>query len=302
MSSMRILEGFANQHLFRLPRPVLQRSSNHPLLQSLLPTDVGWFPHARYHYCERPEGAAENILIFCVAGEGWSKINGRYQRVHAGEAMLIPRHEPHIYGSSDHLPWSIHWAHFVGIDGNFYVSQAPEEEHKLLVEKSCANRIEELFRQSYDLLTEGFLLNRLIHAAQILHHILGELFYNNPAFSPSQRTNRFRSIEPTLSYLRENIDKPLSLADMAAYSGLSVPHFSRIFRNQTGYSPKDYFIHLKVQKASSMLLLSKMTVREVAFAVGYDDPYYFSRLFKKIVGISPNALRQEARWQIDSTP
>ena len=299
MKQVRILEGFPNQHLFRLPRPVLDRLGNHPLLQSLVPTDVGWFPQAQFHYCARPEGSAEHILIFCVAGEGWVNIDGVTQPVYANDAIFIRQSVPHIYGSGDNSPWSIHWAHFSGNAGDFFMSQMPDDDHKLLVEKECRRRVEQLFQQSHNLLTEGFLQQRLIHAAQILHHLLSELLYNNPAFSPSQRTNRFRSVEPTLHYLRQNVDKPLTLNDMADHAGLSQPHFSRLFKKQTGYAPKDYFIHLKLQEASSMLLLSKMTVREIAALVGYDDPYYFSRIFKKTVGISPTALRHETRWQLD---
>lgn len=74
MNSIRILEGFANQHLFRLSRPLLERWGNHPLLQSLMPTDVGFFPNARYHFCERPNGSPEHILIFCVDGGGWFEV------------------------------------------------------------------------------------------------------------------------------------------------------------------------------------------------------------------------------------
>jgi len=301
MNQPRILEGFPNQHLFRLPRPVLQRWEGHPLLQSLLPTDVGWFPHARYHFCERPAGTAEHILIFCAAGEGWYTVDGVTHSLYANETLFIPRGVPHAYGASQDAPWSIHWAHFRGNDGRFYLSQVPEG-HKLLLERACRDRVEQLFERCHNLLHDGFLVSRLVHVTQIMHHLLGELFYNNPAFSPAQRTNRFHSIEPALSYLRQNTDKQVPLAQMAEQSGLSIPHFSRLFKQQTGYSPKDYFIHLKVQRAISLLLLSKMTIREVAIMVGYDDPYYFSRLFKKVVGVSPNALRQEVRWQIGYEP
>ena len=299
MNSIRILEGFANQHLFRLSRPLLERWGNHPLLQSLMPTDVGFFPNARYHFCERPNGSPEHILIFCVDGGGWFEVGGVRRQVAANEAFIIRQGEPHIYGSNDRQPWSIHWAHFAGIDSNFYISQIPEDDQKLLVDEPCRERVDQLFQQCYGLLTEGFVLNRIVHVAQIFQHLLSELFYNNSAFLPSQRTNRFRNIRPTLNFLRQNIDKSLTLTDMAIYTGLSVPHFSRIFKNQTGYSPMDYFIHLKVQKASSLLLLSKMTVREIAATVGYDDPYYFSRLFKKVVGSSPNAVREETHWHMD---
>ena len=293
MNGIRILEGFANQHLFRLPRPVLNRWSNHPLLQSLMPTDIGWFPHARYHYCEREQGAPEHILIFCVDGEGWFEIDGEKTAVSPNQAFFIPQNVPHAYGSAVDAPWSIHWTHFVGTESNFYVNQVPDDDRRLLVDESCCIRLEQLFQQCYEVLTEGFVLNKLIHAAKIMHHLFGELFYNNLAFSAYQRTNRFRSIEPTLRYLRENIHQSLSLTDIANNAGLSKPHLSRIFKNQTGYSPMDYFIHLKVQKASSLLVVTNMTVREIALLVGYEDPYYFSRLFKKVVGVSPSFVRHQ---------
>jgi len=258
-----------------------------------MPTDVGWFPQARYHYCERPNGVSEHILIFCVAGEGWIEMDGVAQTICANQAVFIPRYAPHAYGSSIESPWTIHWVHFVGVEGNFYVSQVPEDDHRLLVDAQCSQRLEALFEQCYEGLLEGFVLNRLIHAAKILHHLLGELLYNNPAFSPFQRTNRFRSVEPTLRYLRQNIDHSLTLTDMADHANLSKPHFSRIFKDQTGYSPMDYFIHMKIQRASSLLVLTDMTVREIALTVGYEDPYYFSRLFKKVIGLSPSAVRDQ---------
>ena len=59
--SVRIREGFRGQILYVIPRTMLQQLAAHPLLHSMLPTDIGWYPEARYHYCERPEGAAEHI-------------------------------------------------------------------------------------------------------------------------------------------------------------------------------------------------------------------------------------------------
>jgi AraC-like DNA-binding protein len=190
-------------------------------------------------------------------------------------------------------PWSLRWAHFIGIEGMYYLSQAPADGQGVLLDEQCRLQVETLFDQCYHVLMDGFVLNRLIHAAKILHHLLSELFFNNQAFSATQRTNHFRSIEPTLRYLRENMHAMLTLDDMANHAGLSKSHFSRIFRNQTGYSPVEYFIHLKVQKALSLLVLTNLPVQEIALMVGYADPYYFSRLFKKIVGVSPTASRLE---------
>jgi YesN/AraC family two-component response regulator len=59
-----------------------------------------------------------------------------------------------------------------------------------------------------------------------------------------------------------------------------------------GYSPKDYFIHLKVQRACGLLSRSDKTIHEIAYEMRYSDPYYFSRLFKKVIGISPRRYRE----------
>src|SRR5258708_15980359 len=98
MSSIRIREGFSGQMQWVIPKSILERWSTHPMLQSLVPTDIGWYPTARYHYRERESGTDEHILIFCVAGEGWIEIAGRPLSVKKDEALLIPRGAAHIYG------------------------------------------------------------------------------------------------------------------------------------------------------------------------------------------------------------
>lgn len=74
-------------------------------------------------------------------------------------------------------------------------------------------------------------------------------------------------------------------------AGLSVPHYSALFRRRTGYAPMDYFLRLKIQRAGQLLDTSALRVAEVASEVGCDDAFYFSRLFKKITGQSPRDYR-----------
>jgi AraC-like DNA-binding protein len=78
---------------------------------------------------------------------------------------------------------------------------------------------------------------------------------------------------------------------MAKKINLSASHFSSLFRKATGMSPLDYFIHLKLQKACLLLYSTETKVKKVAGAIGYDDPYYFSRLFKKHMKLSPEQYR-----------
>ena len=158
--------------------------------------------------------------------------------------------------------------------------------------RQCRATIERLFQESYESFVGGFVQHRLIYCAQILHHLLGTLFFNNAAFSPAQRSSRFHSLETTLAWMQQHVQQSLTLVEMADHAGLSSSHFSTLFKQQTGYSPMDYFIHLKIQHASALLALTDKSVHEIAYEIGYQDPYYFSRIFKKVMGVSPQRYRE----------
>lgn len=292
MMAIRLREGFVGQKQWVIPKATLSQWITHPILQPLTPTDIGWFPHARYHYREREQGAEQHILIFCRAGSGWYEIDGERREIGVDEALIIPRGVPHCYGASEDDPWSIQWVHFVGTEADFFIYHLPSHEYCLSVDPKCAARIETLFEESYASFVGGFVLHRLVYCAQVVHHLLGSLFFNNTAFSPTLRTSDFHSVEPTLAFLHANIARSLTLSEMAKHAGLSASHFSYLFKQQTGYSPVDYFIHLKMQHACALLSLTKKPIHEIGGEVGYDDPYYFSRLFKKVMGVSPRDYRE----------
>lgn len=98
-------------------------------------------------------------------------------------------------------------------------------------------------------------------------------------------------INNTILYMQSELHRQLTVEEMALKQGLSTSHFSKLFRKSTGMPPLDYFIHLKLQKACLLLYSSDMKIKNVATEIGYDDPYYFSRLFKKYMMVSPDQYR-----------
>jgi AraC-like DNA-binding protein len=73
--------------------------------------------------------------------------------------------------------------------------------------------------------------------------------------------------------------------------GLSKQHVIHLFNREAGFSPIDYFLRMKMQRAARMLDLTNLTVKDISGSVGITDPYYFSRLFKKVMGYSPTDYR-----------
>ena len=107
------------------------------------------------------------------------------------------------------------------------------------------------------------------------------------------------SISLCVNYLQKHIDKPLSLHDIANAVNLSVSHFAAIFKKSTGFSIIEYFNHLKTQKACQYLQFTDLRINEIADRLGIEDPYYFSRMFTKIVGIlliNTRSRRNDIHW------
>lgn len=92
-------------------------------------------------------------------------------------------------------------------------------------------------------------------------------------------------------YVSEHLAEPITLADLAAYTGFSATHLTRLVRGQWGVPPMRYVARLRIARAADLLTVSPLSVAEVARAVGFVDPYHFSRRFKQITGHAPMHYR-----------
>jgi transcriptional regulator GlxA family with amidase domain len=110
-----------------------------------------------------------------------------------------------------------------------------------------------------------------------------------------QRTPGSRSrlaetrIHKVLALMREDLAHPWTLEELARAAHLSAAHFSELCRLQTGMPPLGLLIRLRLQRAMDLLQQGNHNVAEAGAAVGYDDPFYFSRLFRKHMGVPPSA-------------
>ena len=100
-----------------------------------------------------------------------------------------------------------------------------------------------------------------------------------------------RRIEQSIAYMREHLDQPLPVAKLAALANVSPSHFFALFKRRTGCAPMDYFTHLRMQHACRLLGATSASVKEVAAALGYEDPFYFSRVFKLVNRVPPSQYR-----------
>jgi len=285
-------EGFEGQEMFVIPRPILAEARRHPLVRGLFPTDIGWYPKARYHYRDRINGAPEDHLMMCLDGNGYVVVNEKKSHLRAGELLIIPRNCRHTYWAAEDEPWSIYWMHFRGEDSSYYVDRIPQVAEPVAIDKAAQSEAIRLFRDCLETLEGGYTLPTLIYAAQSAKHILSVLLFRNSVLPMKQRSESQRlDCDAVIEYMRSRLHEAVRLEEFAREASLSVSHFSEMFRDQVHQSPMSYFTQLKIRAACRLLDLTRKPVKVVAMETGYTDPYYFSRVFKKVMGISPDKYR-----------
>jgi AraC-like DNA-binding protein len=288
-------EGFQGQKAIVLPRKIINDLCvKSQIMKGIHITDIGYYPKAKHHFRERLHGSDQNILIYCVEGKGSATVNKKKYQLTPDSFLIIPANTAHRYAADENDSWTIYWLHFKGDNAKPIVDAMLSQinGHHGLVNFQ-QNRIS-LFQDIYYSLERGYGNDNLCYASMCLWHYLSSFIYNDKFnISENKQSIVKDAVELSINYMQENLSRMLLLNNIAGSVNLSIPHFSAIFRKKTGFSPIEYFIHLKAQKACQYLLFTDLRIKEIAEKLGIDDPYYFSRMFHKLMGISPNQYRKK---------
>jgi transcriptional regulator GlxA family with amidase domain len=114
-------------------------------------------------------------------------------------------------------------------------------------------------------------------------------------------TEVIHNIGHSIEFMRAHLHEPLQVSTLAAVASVSSSHFFAMFKRLTGRAPIEFFISLRMQRACELLDETSLSVKEVAAILGYDDQFYFSRVFKLATGVPPTqyrALADAARFAI----
>lgn len=290
----KIKEGFKGERFISLPDDLLAKYSKDPIIGNLYIRKIGFFPHVKYHYVQKENGCDYSMLIYCIDGEGWYKINDKTYPVRKNEYIIIPEGVPYSFGADNDEPWSIYWLHFKGKLSKYFapVSTKPKE-----ISPSDNSRVQErlqMFEEIYRCFSMGYIKEYMMYSSLNLYAFLSSFVlleqYRSFASSPEQHLSFSAKV---IHYMQENIQHNLSLEQLSSYFRYSPSHLSMLFQKETGVSPISYFLRLKIQKACQYIELTDMKLNEIAMILGFEEPAYFSRLFTKIMGMSPSAYRKK---------
>lgn len=290
-------DGFNGERALVLPQPIVHEMEKDPLSSMLHITDIGYYPKAISHFRERKEPINQHVFIYCIKGKGWFCLEQQKYTMTENQYVILPAGSAHSYGADDSDPWTIYWIHFKGKLSSRFIQQPVRPlELKPGVCSRISNRIE-LFEEIFHTLEMGYSHENLLYACSVFHHYLGSLYYLQQYRNVGGPGNTEHTdlIATAIHYMKENLEKKLTVADLAKYIGYSPSHFSSLFEKRTGYAPLTYFNHLKIQQACALLDFSNMKINQICYKIGIEDPYYFSRLFSKIMEMSPSEYKKQKK-------
>lgn len=288
----KVQEGFPSQVLERIPLDLVGRMKELPICRNLYVTDIGHFPEAVQHHVPRPDGFPHFIFIYCVGGHGWCRVYDSDWKVERDQAILIPANQPHEYGSAEGQSWRIYWIHFNGSDAPEIFRQMHENPGMPLIYLPRPDPILAAFDDTLRLYHTRDSASSLIAMSGSCINMLSLVIHGKRSI-----THRTRAVEEriyqSIRSMKETIREPLTLQQLASNACVSVPHFCLLFRKLSGTTPIQMYTQLRIQKACDLLNTTDLLVKDIAEETGFSDPYYFSRTFRKTMGVSPQRYRDE---------
>jgi len=226
-------------------------------------------------------------LYHPVSGQAWVEIGGEITRLRAGQVYLIPPHVKVSYGTSSKI--DIEWLHF-RLQSSLLDIRLGSLPKVHLFNQAVTARWTPVCR-----LIERFMREPSVNDAFRIHAMLLELLgltlARLPQENPQTRLAHER-LAPALQYLDDQAVKHPSLDEIARTIHLSPEHFHRLFRTIFYTTPYQYAHARRMALAKRLLSEGLVSVKEVAERCGYDDPFYFSRVFHRYFGTSPGRVRR----------
>lgn len=278
------------EHDIRLFIPIflLKKLQAHPLTQGLYPISLG-YAQQESRFKIKQQASQQYFLFYCQSGQANLQIEQKKKSIKRGDIVLISPDQAFNYQADESSDHSVYWINFTGSLAENFAQRLLMKMDDGSANVGMLSNIVTDFDNLLALGQRGYTATNVIHGVHVLQQALSflALQLRLSAFKGSSNFD----LEAVETLMRNNLHQELNLDTLAHYSQLSKYHFSKKFKELTDTSPIQHFINMKIQQACIRLDNSHDAIKQIAEELGYNDPYYFSRLFKKTVGMSPKQYR-----------
>lgn len=237
------------------------------------------------------ENLASYLFFLVESGEGSLEYDGRQYALHPGDCIFIDCRRPYSQRSSEKL-WTLKWVHFYGSNmGGIYEKYVERGGHPCFHPQNLS-AFEELHTQLFALADSSIYIRDM----KIFEKLTGLLsLLMEESWHPERKTASAsckRDLQTLKEYLDNHYTEKISLDDLAQQFFINKFYLTRIFKEQFGVTVNTYLLQMRITRAKQLLRFSDMTIEKIGQECGMNDANYFSRMFKKIEGVSPGEYRR----------
>jgi AraC-like DNA-binding protein len=238
-------------------------------------------------------------IVYIPFGEGKLECGAKRSEIKAGTVFLLFPGVPHAYCPNPATGWVEYWVGFCG------------PHFDTLLRSGIIGPDQALYRPGYQASLIGSFLSIFelagsqapLYQPRICSEILNLLAETLSLDRLSRQQDRGQAVvEQAKAYIEANIRADFDLESLGATLKVSLPQMNEVFKAYTGMTPYQYCIHAKINRAKEILASGETSVKQIAWQVGFEDPYYFSRLFRKKTGRCPRDFIGEARVRSSPPP
>ena len=236
--------------------------------------NFSWGPALRNHH----------IIHFVASGKGKYIIDDQEYELSVGDGFYCPPNKVVYYVSDKNEPWEYYWIGFGGVDASWLLGAAGLSLNNPIFHCENIKAVTNSFLDVYN--ANGSELYNEIEMSGNLYKCLSAIIKeSSDNYGKHRRSADY--IDISIRYIEHNYSRPISVNDIANSTGVSRSHLYRLFMQELNITPNEYLIQYRISNACKLLRESNINISEAAYSSGFSDPLYFSRVFKKLKGVTP---------------
>lgn len=222
------------------------------------------------------------LVLFVLDGEMLLRQDGMELRAKGGELLLVDCYRQHEYAALQDTHTL--WVHFDGANSRELFQELKQQRgQKQKYGQEMLETVQGIVKGVSEAAPESELSIQL-------HALVCRLFAGSSV--PEQANTRGRQIAKGKEYMKQHLEEPIAIEEIAEHVSMSVSYFTKVFREMTGFSPYEYLLRLRLEQAKELLLQTELSVGEIAYRSGFHSDSNFIYFFKKETGISPLKFRR----------
>jgi AraC-like DNA-binding protein len=264
------------------------QARSHPLSRDLFPTSAGVYLKVSERRPYTIDPIPDTFIGYCSAGLGELVMENSSIEINPGDLIILRRGEPVFMGPKSGGCWSLYFLLYEGEQEQHYTNYLKTGNGVVNIgaQPRIATEIDTLVGIQPSILRPEVMTEAACRLKWMLAWLGGLIAARNGAKTSDAFLDR------TITFMIARLDSQIDLTELAQLHNLSKFQFARHFQERTGQAPISYFIQMKMQRACELLDSTSSDIKAIAECLGYSDPYYFSRLFKNSVGLSPQQYRR----------